>query len=91
MSSVSHAIQRHVVSDVVTRTETTCSEDEYNETPLILTTSLTWMVFFTSTCGSRDEYLQTCSSLREDDAVLDLETLSAPRPWNMVCCHSSKM
>ena len=64
MSSVSHAIQRHVVSDVVTRTETTlenetvtmCSEDQKNDTPLILTTSFTWMVFLTSTCGSRANF-----------------------------------
>ena len=52
--NISHAIQRYVVSDVVTRTVTTlsndtvtmCSEDQNNDTTLILTTSVTSVVFF---------------------------------------------
>ena len=98
-SSVSHAIHRYVVSDFVTRTETTlendtvtmCSEDQNNDTTLILTTSFTWRVFLTSIFGSRDEGLQTCSSVRGDDAVLDLETLRAPCPSDLrMCCRSSR-
>ena len=96
LDSLSNAIQRYVVSDVVAtlanETVTKCSEDQNNDTTLILTTSFTWMVFFTCACGSSDEQLQTCFSLREHDAVLDLETLRAPCPSDLrSSCHSSRI
>ena len=38
------------------------------------------MVILTRACGSSDESLQTCSTVREYDALLHHETLRAPYP-----------
>ena len=70
ISSVSQAIQRHVVSEVVTRTETTlwlnenvtmCSEDHNNDTMLIMTSceeSSAWKASFGESVGLAPLYLQ---------------------------------